>query len=105
MALKWHTYRPDSYCCLSKSDYAFKDAINAQKNRLCLAVNINGLHLKDNFAAESFADISTEQFPNSPATPVVGITTQEPATPVTIQDIATLIAVVSPGATPQNVIL
>ena len=102
MTLQWHTYKPDSCCCLSKSGYPFKDMINAKNTCLPLAVNINGLHFKDIFAANRFADISTKQFPNSPTTPITETTTHNPTTKVTIQDIAVLVAAVSPGATPQN---
>ena len=57
---------------------------------------MNGLHFKDNFRANN-----TEPFPSTPATPITETTNQNSATPqpVIINDLAMLIAAVSPQAT------
>ena len=86
---------------ISNSDIAFSNVIKANKF-LCLVVYINDLHFKENFRANSFADISTEPFPRMPSTPAASPANQTPNTPVTINDIANLIAVVSPGAVAQH---
>ena len=64
-----------------------------------LLVNINGLHFKDNFRANTFAAISTEPlFQSGPTTPAVPPANQTPNTPVMINDITNLIGTVLPGA-------
>ena len=101
MTLRWHLHGQETYACLSNSDIAFSKAIKANKF-LCLLVNINSLHFKDNFRANTFADSSTEPFSSGPATPAAPPANQTPNTPVTINDIASLIRVVLPGAIAQQ---
>ena len=91
------------YRCLNELNYAIKDAIKANKQCLCLIININRLHFKDNFKANNFDKASTNPFQNAPATPATAPPNQNPNTPVIINDIATnLIAAISAGAATQQ---
>ena len=80
-----------------QAHYVINDAITANEQRLCIRININGLHFKDNFKANNFDKVSTNPFSNAPATLAAASQNQNPNTPVTINDIANLIAAVSPG--------
>ena len=96
--LRWYLHGQDACIWLSNSNIALSNAIEAKKF-LRLAVNINELHSKENFQPNTFAEISTEPFPQGPATPATTPTNQNLNTLVTINDIASLIAAVSPGTT------
>ena len=102
MTLVWHMHGQEKFVSLSNSDMVFADASEAN-NFFCLAVNINRLHFKDNFQPHTFAEISTEPFARAPATPATTPNNQNIYTPVTLNDLANLIAAVSPkGATTTN---
>ena len=100
MTLRWHLHNQDAFMRLTNSDIAFQDAIDANKF-LQLAININGLHFKDNFRPNTFAEISTDPFTAAPTTPVAP-TNPNLGTPVTLMDLANMIAQVSPNTTNNN---
>ena len=101
MILRWHLHDQNAFMPLTTSELAFHDAREANKF-LCLAININGLHFKENFRPNTFAEISTKSFPGMPTTPVATPANPSLNTPVTLVDLANMIAQVSPGGTTNN---
>ena len=97
MILRWQLYDQGAYVRLTSSEIAFQDAIDNKQKFIRLAININGLHFKENFSPSTFAEISTEPFPIAPTTPIATSNNQNVTTPVTLVDLANLIAQVSPG--------
>ena len=101
MILRWHLHDQNAFMRPTNSDIAFMDASKANKF-LCLAININGLHFKENFQPNTFAEIRTDPFPRAPTTPVAAPANPNLNTPVTLIDLANMIAQVSLGGTTNN---
>ena len=101
MILKWHLHNQDAFALLSNSELAFQDASKANKF-LQLAININRLHFKENFQPNTFTDINTVPFTRAPAMSVAAPVNPNLNTPVTLVDLANMIAQVSPGGTNNN---
>lgn len=99
MTLKWHTYDPDNQARLTHLEHVLDDAFHNQKRSLRIVVNINGLHFKDNFAANNLDEISSTPFVSIPGTPTAGTAQTSAATPE--QVVQALLNLVSPSTRVQ----
>ena len=99
MTSKWHTCDPDNQARLTHLEHVLDDAFHNQKRSLCIVVNINGLHFKDNFAANNLDEISSTPFTSIPGTPTAGTAQTGAATPEQVAQ--ALLNLVSPSTRVQ----